>query len=75
MLKSEETSTLRLIHKKDVMYFRLSGVISSLPVNTPFFQIVVVDDTIRFTVEKSITNECIMINSVNKSRLLSPAIL
>ena len=70
----EESSTLRLIHKKDVVYDRRFTLISSLPRN-PFFQIVIVDDTIRFTVEKSITKECVVISSVNKSGFFPRLIL
>ena len=73
LLKSQESSTLRLIHKKDVVYDQRFALISSLPRN-PFFQIVIVDDTIRFTVEKSITKECVIISSVNKS-LFSPCLI
>lgn len=74
LLKSQESSTLRLIHKKDVVYDRRFTLISSLPHN-PFFQIVIVDDTIRFTVEKSITKECVVISSVNKSGFFPRLIL
>lgn len=33
----------------------------------PFFQITVIDDTVHFTVEKSLTGECNVIQTVNKS--------
>ena len=64
-IRSNELCTMRLMHKQDVVYelwcFMKISCNDSL-----FWQLVVIDDKVQFTVEKSLVGDMNVIQSVNK---------
>ena len=68
-IRSGELCTMRLIHQQDIVYnFQFCMTISCN--NTPFYQLIVIDDKIQFTVEKSLVGDMNVIQSVNKCVIL-----
>ena len=69
-IRSNELCTMRLIHKQDVVYECIYFMKISCN-NTPFWQLVVIDDKVQFTVDKSLVGDMNVIQSVNKYNIFS----
>ena len=65
VIRSQESCTMRLIHKSDIM-FAPSLVFDRIIPERLFSQIVIVDDKTKYTVGRSITGDCNVIQTVSK---------
>ena len=73
VIRSQESCTVRLIHEKDIMFGTAVVLDRSIPEEL-FSQLTIVDDKTKYTVGRSITGDCNVIQTVSKWGFVFPFI-